>query len=106
MVKVLYVPCRQLSVDDIVSVAVEGRSRSSRDAQGTGRNSTVDSIVHFRTQGRVPRGGLLSSSPPDWLSRFSKAARMWLQHWLKPRHLKGEHPYRKCRAYKPLPGLQ
>lgn len=58
--------------------------------QDRSAGSRVDSIVHFTSAQQVPRGGLLSSSPPDWLSRGSAAARVWLQHWLKPKHLKGE----------------
>ena len=83
--------CRDLGVQEVVSAdTTEGKGRSDREGQDRSAGSRVDSIVHFTSMQQVPRGGLLLSGPPDWLSRASNAARVWLQHWLKPKHLKGE----------------
>lgn len=83
--------CRDLGVQEVVSAnTTEGKGRSDRKGQDRCAGSRVDSIVHFTSAQQVPRGGLLLSGPPDWLSGASNAARVWLQHWLKPKHLKGE----------------
>ena len=84
-------PCRNLAVEDVVSAAsVNTRERTSRNSfQDRELNSTVDRIVHFRPVKQISRGGLLNTNPPDWLSRLNISVKLWLQHWLKPKHLKG-----------------
>ena len=70
----------------------EGPSRASTgESKGAQAGSTIDCIVHLRPLQQALGGGQLSSSAPDWLSGAGRSVRIWLQHWLKPRHLKGEN---------------
>ena len=88
--------CRQVLVEDVVSTGtIGGQSRASRgDSRGESRGdqagSTIDCIVHLRPLQQALGGGQLASSAPAWLSGVGRFVRTWLQHWLKPRHLKGE----------------
>ena len=79
-------------VEDIVSAGtMAGQSRASRgESKGAQAGSTADCIVHFRPLQQEMRGGLRASSAPDWLLGVGRSVQTWLQHWLKPRHLKGE----------------
>ena len=83
----------QVSVEDIVRAeTIEGQSRASTgESKGAQAGSTIDCIVHLRPLQQALGGGQLSSSAPDWLSGVGRPVRIWLQHWLKPRHLKGEN---------------
>ena len=70
---------------------IEGQSRASTgESKGAHAGSTIDCIMHLRPLQQALRGGQLASSTPDWLSGVGRSVRTWLQHWLKPRHLKGE----------------
>ena len=84
--------CRHVLVEDMVSAeTIEGQRRSSRDeSKGVQAGSTTDCIVHLRPLQQGQRGGQPASSAPEWLSGVGALIRTWLQHWLKPRHLKGE----------------
>ncbi|CAL5229049.1 g12298 [Coccomyxa viridis] len=80
---------RELYVEDILSAATFGsRGRTGRSGQDREHNSTVDSIIHFRPMKQLQSGGLLSTRSPDWLTSFGASVSAWLQHWLRPRHLK------------------
>ena len=69
----------------------EGHSRASRGgSKGAQACSTIDCIMHLRPLQQALRGGRPASSTPEWLSGVGRSVRTCLQHWLKPRHLKGE----------------
>ena len=93
---------RELSLENIVSAATLGGGRTGRSGQDRQHGSSVDSIIHFRPMKQLQRGGLLSTRSPDWLTRLGASVRAWLQHWLRPKHLKGT--VTKSLLYRPATG--
>lgn len=82
--------CRELSVEDVVDAAtLGGTGRPSRSGQDEEHISTMDSITHFRPMRELQRGGLLSTRSQGWLTGVGASVSTWLQHWLRPKHLKG-----------------